>query len=101
MLATALGTGILGYHPQFRAAGGRFRAPKTEMRRALMRILERRFFMFGMLLVFAAGFSAKTSAQDEGDAWGKKKSSWLLLTPAEKTQVQDFSEDFKSYLNVA
>src|SRR5271167_2516954 len=53
------------------------------------------------LLVFAAGFSAKTSAQDEGDAWGKKKSSWLLLTPAEKTQVQDFSEDFKSYLNVA
>jgi aspartyl aminopeptidase len=40
-------------------------------------------------------------AQEEGDAWSKKKSSWLLLTPAERGQVKDLAEDYKSYLNVA
>src|SRR5580658_4932121 len=66
-----------------------------------MKIAQRRFFLFALLLVLMASASAKLSAQDEGDAWGKKKSTWLLLTPAERTQVQDFSEDYKSYLNIA
>src|SRR5277367_4879446 len=66
-----------------------------------MRTLERRILVLAVLLAFAVAFSATISAQDEGDAWGKKKSSWLLLTPAERTQVQEFSEDYKSYLNVA
>jgi hypothetical protein len=51
-----------------------------------------RSFVFALLITLGASFSAVVSAQDEGDAWGKKKSSWLLLTPAERTQVQDFSE---------
>ena len=66
-----------------------------------MRIAERRIFLSAVLLTFAASFSATLSAQDEGDAWGKKKSSWLLLTPAERAKVQDFSEDYKNYLNIA
>ncbi|HEY2548015.1 MAG TPA: hypothetical protein VGI46_18230 [Candidatus Acidoferrum sp.] len=66
-----------------------------------MRTLQRSSFVLVILFAFVAAFSVSVSAQDEGDAWGKKKSSWLLLTPAERTQVQDFSEDFKSYLNVA
>jgi aspartyl aminopeptidase len=60
-----------------------------------------RLFVVALLIAFGASFSAMVSAQDEGDAWGKKKSSWLLLTPAEHTQVQDFSEAYKEYLNVA
>jgi aspartyl aminopeptidase len=66
-----------------------------------MKMLGKRIFVLGILAALGASFSGQVSAQDEGDAWGKKKSSWLLITPAEKTQVQDFSEDFKNYLNVA
>jgi aspartyl aminopeptidase len=60
-----------------------------------------RFSVFALLVALGAGFSAGLSAQDEGDAWGKKKSSWLLLTPAERPQVQDFAESYKDYLNIA
>jgi aspartyl aminopeptidase len=60
-----------------------------------------RFFVFALLMALSATFSAMVSGQDEGDAWGKKKSSWLLLTPADRTQVQDFSEAYKDYLNIA
>lgn len=61
----------------------------------------RRLLSLAVLLTIAATLSTKISAQDEGDVWGKKKSSWLLLTPAERTKVQDFSEDYKNYLNIA
>ena len=60
-----------------------------------------RFFCFAFLLTISISFSTRTSAQDEGDAWAKKKSSWLLLIPSERTKVQDFSEDYKNYLNIA
>ena len=60
-----------------------------------------RFFVFALLMALGASLSAIVSAQDEGDAWGKKKPSWLLLAPAERTQVQDFSEAYKDYLNIA
>jgi aspartyl aminopeptidase len=53
------------------------------------------------LLAVGAGFGAKLFAQDEGDAWGKKKSSWLLLSPADRAQAQEFAEDYKTYLNTA
>src|SRR6202795_5154950 len=66
-----------------------------------MKIGQRRFFLLATVLGVVASFSGTLSAQDEGDAWGKKKSSWLLLTPAERTQVQDFSDDYKNYLNIA
>jgi len=48
-----------------------------------------------------AAFCAKLAAQDEGDAWGKKKSSWLLLSAADRAQALEYAEDFKAYLNVA
>jgi aspartyl aminopeptidase len=34
-------------------------------------------------------------------AWAKKKSAWVLLSPSERAHAQEFSEDFKAYLNVA
>jgi len=39
--------------------------------------------------------------QDSESAWAKKKSAWVLLTATERSQAQDFSEDYKAYLNVA
>jgi aspartyl aminopeptidase len=56
------------------------------------------------LLLALLALSAASSAvigQDEDEAWSKKKSSWLLLSPAELEQVKNFAEDYKSYLNVA
>ncbi|HYL62803.1 MAG TPA: peptidase M18 [Candidatus Methylomirabilis sp.] len=55
----------------------------------------------GILLPLLASFASPLSAQDEGDAWAKKKSAWLLWSAAEKTQAQGFSEDYKNYLNIA
>jgi aspartyl aminopeptidase len=66
-----------------------------------MKSVRRLSFPFVLLLALVASFSATVSGQDEGDAWAKKKSAWLLLTSPERVQVQDFSEDYKNYLNVA
>jgi aspartyl aminopeptidase len=66
-----------------------------------MKIWQRHFFSWLVVLALAGAFSAKLFAQDEGDAWGKKKSAWLLLTPTQHTQALDFAEDYKSYLNIA
>src|SRR5580658_5565664 len=66
-----------------------------------MKIWQRRFFLLITVMGLGASVSQKLSAQDEGDAWGKKKSSWLLLTTSERQQVQEFAEDYKSYLNIA
>jgi hypothetical protein len=45
--------------------------------------------------------SVSCLAQDNQGAWEKKKPAWVLLSPSERTQAQDFSEDFKAYLNVS
>jgi aspartyl aminopeptidase len=66
-----------------------------------MTMVRRRVLLLATFIAFVAVCATAASAQDEGDAWGKKKSSWLLLTPAERTQVQEFSEDYKGYLNIA
>lgn len=66
-----------------------------------MKSWPRHILPLAFLLALFGSISTKLFAQDEGDAWGKKKSAWLLLTPTERTQTQDFSEDFKSYLNIA
>src|SRR5580698_11132341 len=66
-----------------------------------MKIWQWRFFHLVILIALGASLCPILSAQDEGDAWGKKKSAWLLLTPTDRTQVQDFSEDYKNYLNIA
>jgi aspartyl aminopeptidase len=66
-----------------------------------MGMVRRRIFLLATFVAFVAVCATAASAQDEGDAWGKKKSSWLLLTPVERTQVQEFSEDYKGYLNIA
>ncbi|MFI5094738.1 MAG: peptidase M18 [Candidatus Acidiferrales bacterium] len=58
-------------------------------------------FVLVFLLTLFAFLSVALLAQDEGDAWSKKKSAWLLLTPAQRPQVQEFSDDYKSYLDVA
>jgi aspartyl aminopeptidase len=40
-------------------------------------------------------------AQNKEGAWQNKKPAWVLLSPEERRQAQDFSEDYKTYLNVA
>ena len=56
-------------------------------------------------LVFALAASAALcvpAALSQNDsAWSQKKSAWVLLSPAQRTQAADFAEDYKSYLNVA
>jgi aspartyl aminopeptidase len=56
--------------------------------------------MAGTLLASLCSVSL-IGAQDNDGAWSKKKPAWVLLSPAERTQAQDFSEDYKAYLNVA
>jgi aspartyl aminopeptidase len=55
------------------------------------------------LIIFglATGLALRMPADDQGDAWANKKSGWVMLTPAERGQVSDFAEDYKSYLNIA
>jgi aspartyl aminopeptidase len=62
---------------------------------------QRRAFILCVVVALNLTVSAQLFAQDEGDAWSRKKSSWLLLTAAQRSQVQEFSEDYKNYLNVA
>ena len=54
-----------------------------------------------LLLILGLCQGVRAFAQDDADAWANKKSAWLLLSPSDKTQVNDFAEDFKNYLNVA
>src|SRR5208337_4822915 len=54
-----------------------------------------------VILGLATSFTLRMLADDEGDAWANKKSAWVTLTPAERGQVSDFAEDYKSYLNIA
>ncbi len=63
--------------------------------------MNRHFASFAAAILLVTLLLSEGKAQDEGDAWSKKKSSWLVLTPAERGQVKDFAEDYKSYLNVA
>ncbi|MHB8501896.1 MAG: hypothetical protein ACYDHE_13260, partial [Candidatus Acidiferrales bacterium] len=60
-----------------------------------MKIWRQRFFVLAFLLGLGAALSTTLIAQDDGDAWSKKQSAWLLLAPAERPQVQDFSEEYK------
>lgn len=66
-----------------------------------MKIWRQRIFVLASLFAFVGIISAALFAQDDGDAWAKKKSSWLLLTPAQHASVQEFAEDYKGYLDVA
>jgi len=66
-----------------------------------MKIWRQRFSVLAFLLAFSGILCAALSAQDDGDAWAKKKSAWLLLSPGEHAQVQEFSEDYKGYLDIA
>ncbi|MGB2627375.1 MAG: hypothetical protein WAK20_11355 [Candidatus Acidiferrum sp.] len=63
--------------------------------------MNRIFATLAAAVLLSTIFIGAGKAQEEGDAWSKKKSSWLLLTPAERGQVKDFAEDYKSFLNVA
>lgn len=51
------------------------------------------------LILFACSLS--TMGQDDAGVWSKKKPAWVQLSPEERRQAQDFSEDYKAYLNVA
>jgi aspartyl aminopeptidase len=52
-------------------------------------------------LGLATSLTLKMLADDKEDAWANKKSAWVTLTPAERGQVSEFAEDYKSYLNIA
>ena len=66
-----------------------------------MKTWRQRFFALAILVALVAALSTALRAQDDGDAWAKKKSAWLLLTPAQHTQVEEFATDYKGYLDVA
>ena len=66
-----------------------------------MKTWRQRFFVLAILVALVAALSTALRAQDDGDAWAKKKSAWLLLTPAQHTQVEEFATDYKGYLDVA
>jgi aspartyl aminopeptidase len=56
----------------------------------------------GCLLIGLCFASASRAQEKEkASAWAEKKPAWLLLSPEERTQAQSFSENYKSYLNVA
>lgn len=57
-------------------------------------------FVFAALF-FLVNRPVFAQGQTKEGAWPKKKSPWVLLVPAERTQVQEYSEDYKRYLNVA
>ncbi len=53
-----------------------------------------------VLLIIIAMLSPFTFAQD-GSVWAAKKSGWQYLTPAQRKEVFDFAENYKSYLRTA
>src|SRR5690242_6569178 len=57
--------------------------------------------LFALLVAAMVIVAPTLRAQDDGDAWSKKKSAWLLLSAADRTQAMEFAEDIKNYLNVA
>src|SRR6516165_528419 len=63
-------------------------------------IRHRSCFVAGALLLFLI-LPVFANGQAKEGAWSKKKSPWVSLSPAERGQVQDFSEDYKQYLDVA
>lgn len=52
-------------------------------------------------LLLVACMVRGTQAQENESAWSKRKPAWVRLSAAERGQAQDFSEDYKMYLNVA
>ena len=56
-----------------------------------------RITLFILLICFLS--SPLANAQDS--AWGAKKSGWQLLTDAQRKEVMDFAETYKSYLRIA
>jgi aspartyl aminopeptidase len=63
--------------------------------------MTRKFVFLVLLFLLVAGAFTLSSAQDDEGTWAKKKSAWLLLSPDDHSQVQQFAEDYKSYLKVA
>jgi aspartyl aminopeptidase len=53
------------------------------------------------LCLILGGVCGSVVAQDDEDAWAKKKQAWVLMNPLERGQADAFADDYKSYLNVA
>jgi aspartyl aminopeptidase len=66
------------------------------MRYRLLRVIA------GSLLLAACSVSGSTAQEDKDQgSWAKKKPAWVLMSTSERGQAQEFSEDYKAYLNVA
>ena len=59
------------------------------------------FMLLASLLLIVASSWAVSNAQEDQGTWAKKKSAWLLLSPDDRGHVQEFTEDYKTYLKVA
>jgi aspartyl aminopeptidase len=64
-------------------------------------MIKYRIVLLLVILGLTGGLTLRMFADGEGDAWANKQSAWVTLKPAERRQVSDFAEDYKSYLNVA
>jgi aspartyl aminopeptidase len=58
--------------------------------------LSRKILVLGAVALVAVSMYS----QEEG-VWASKKSAWQQLTPAQRTDVFKFADDYKAYLNVA
>jgi aspartyl aminopeptidase len=59
-----------------------------------------RLFRTVLLTLFATTLTVPTFSQDDS-VWGTKKSGWQLVTPAQRTEVFQLADQFKSYLDVS
>jgi len=88
-----------GIRDQFQAHACRDRCLQQKDRPQSVVRHRSHFVVAPVLLILI--FPVFATGQAKEGAWSKKKSPWVSLSPAERTQVQDFSEDYKQYLDVA
>jgi aspartyl aminopeptidase len=63
--------------------------------------MTRRSICVIMSVILAIATGLLTAYAQDGSAWAKKKSGWQLLSPAQRTEVFTFADQYKDYLRVA
>jgi aspartyl aminopeptidase len=64
-------------------------------------MMKKRLNQIAVALLLVCTMLNNMSAAQDGSVWTTKKSGWLLLTAAQRKDVFDFADNYKSYLHVA
>jgi aspartyl aminopeptidase len=64
-------------------------------------MMKKRLNQIAVALLLVCTILNTLSAAQDGSVWTTKKSGWQLLTPAQRKDVFDFADNYKSYLRVA